>query len=105
MNEVKTMLTMLIDYLKVNMITALFTALVQTDTFSAGTIESISSLIDTLLLVRNIEKDNEMHRGIQVVKSRGMSHSNKIREFLITENGIDIKDFKPIITSNNYSTL
>lgn len=91
--EVKTMLTRLIDYLKVNMITAMFTALLQSDSESLNTSESISSLVDTLISVRNIEQDNEMKRGLQIVKSRGMSHSNKIREFLINENGIDIKDF------------
>ncbi|RYD78927.1 MAG: circadian clock protein KaiC [Sphingobacteriales bacterium] len=103
--EVKTMLTRLIDFLKVNMVTALFTALVQTESFFAGTIEGISSLIDTLILVRNIEQNNEMHRGICVVKSRGMSHSNKIREFIIAEDGIDIQDFVPLVTNNNFINL
>ena len=98
-NEVKTMLTRLIDFLKVNMITALFTALTQSDTESVSTTEGISSLIDTLILVRNIEIDNEMRRGLQIVKSRGMPHSNKIREFLINEKGIDIIDFVPVLNN------
>ncbi len=92
-NEVKAMLTRLIDFLKINMITAMFTALLQSDKESVNTTEGISSLIDTLILVRNLEKDNELHRGLQIVKSRGMSHSNKIREFLINKNGIDLIDF------------
>lgn len=97
--EVKTMLTRLIDFLKVNMTTAMFTALLQSDKESVSTTEGISSLIDTLILVRNIEQNNEMRRGLQVVKSRGMAHSNKIREFLINKNGIDLIDFVPHQTS------
>lgn len=92
MSEVKTMLTRLIDYLKSNNITGMFTGLLHGDT-DVMTTEGISSLIDTLILVRNVEDNYELRRGIQIVKSRGMAHSNKIREFIITEKGIEIMDF------------
>jgi circadian clock protein KaiC len=52
----------------------------------------ISSLIDTWILVRDIEVSGERNRGLYVLKSRGMAHSNQIREFLITDHGIELQD-------------
>ena len=52
----------------------------------------ISSLIDTWLLVRSIESNGERNRGLYVLKSRGMAHSNQIREFLLTDRGIELQD-------------
>jgi circadian clock protein KaiC len=52
----------------------------------------VSSLIDTWILLRDIELAGERNRGIYVLKSRGMKHSNQIREFLITAEGIQLKD-------------
>ncbi|MDQ3073148.1 MAG: AAA family ATPase, partial [Bacteroidota bacterium] len=93
--EIKTMLTRLMDNLKNKQITGLFTSLVHGQGKDMElTTEGISSLIDTLLEVRNIELNNEMRRGLQIVKSRGMAHSNKIREFLINDKGIDLLDFQ-----------
>ena len=92
-HEVRGMLTRLIDFLKVNGITALFTAL----TIPSGnslelTEEGISSLIDTWFMVRDVEGKGERNRGVFIIKSRGMQHSNKVREFMITTEGIDILD-------------
>jgi len=90
--EVKAMLMRLVDFLKMNKITGLFTNL----TAGGGVLEhtdiAISSLIDTWLLLRDIEMSGERNRGIYILKSRGMAHSNQIREFLITDHGIELRD-------------
>jgi len=83
------MLTRLIDYLKGKRVTALFTNLTHSD--SLETTESeISSLMDTWILLRDIEIGGERNRGLYILKSRGMAHSNQIREFLLTDKGIDL---------------
>jgi len=90
--EVKAMLIRLVDFLKTKQITGLFTSL----TSSGGTIEqtdvAISSLIDTWLLLRGIEIGGERNRGLSLLKSRGMAHSNQIREFLLTDHGVELCD-------------
>ncbi|NTV27569.1 MAG: circadian clock protein KaiC [Methanothrix sp.] len=89
--DVKFMLTRLIDYLKTMGITALSTSLMDSeDDFQAG--KGISSLMDTWIKLRMFENGNERNRGITVVKSRGMAHSNQIREFRITDNGAMLTD-------------
>ena len=92
-NEVKFMLTRLIDYLKINKITAMFSAL----TIPSGnnlelTEEGISSLMDTWIMVRDVEGIGERNRGVFVIKSRGMAHSNQVREFIITSQGVKLLD-------------
>jgi len=86
--EVKSMLSRLIDYFKSNKTTILFTSLVvkgvNEDTSEVG----ISSLMDTWIQLKDIESNGEHNRGLVVLKSRGMSHSNQIREFLLTDKGI-----------------
>ncbi|HKO21738.1 MAG TPA: KaiC 1, partial [Candidatus Eisenbacteria bacterium] len=52
----------------------------------------ISSLIDTWILLRDIESSGERNRGIYVLKARGTAHSNQIREFLITSRGVELQD-------------
>lgn len=90
-NEVRGMLTRLIDFLKVRKITALFSALTTpTGNSLELTEEGISSLIDTWILVRDVEGLGERNRGIFIIKSRGMHHSNQVREFVITPNGIEL---------------
>jgi circadian clock protein KaiC len=87
-SEVKSMLSRLIDYYKSNKTTILFTSLVvkgvNEDTSGVG----ISSLMDTWIQVKDIESNGEHNRGLVVLKSRGMPHSNQIREFLLTDKGI-----------------
>jgi circadian clock protein KaiC len=90
-NEVKSMLTRLIDYLKCKQITTLFTNLTHLSSLES-TESEVSSIMDTWILLREIELGGERNRGIYILKSRGMAHSNQIREFLITSKGVDIVD-------------
>jgi circadian clock protein KaiC len=89
--DVRAMCTRLIDALKRTGITALFTTLTQGTSSSLEASDiGISSVVDTWLLVRDIELNGERNRGLYVLKSRGMSHSNQIREFVITGDGVRI---------------
>ena len=90
--EVKSMLTRLIDFLKLHGITGMFTNLTAGDSAPEKTDIGISSLVDTWLLLRNIETNGERNRGLYVLKSRGMAHSNQIREFFLSDNGIELLD-------------
>ena len=90
--EIKAMLTRLIDYIKSKSITAMLINLTVGGQFVEKTNTAISSLIDTWLLLRDLELNGERNRGLYILKSRGMAHSNQIREFLISESGIDLKD-------------
>ncbi|PXY46767.1 circadian clock protein KaiC [Flavobacterium hydrophilum] len=93
-HEVRSMLVRLIDMLKAHNITALFTSLnKQTDNFRPDLAEeSVSSLVDTWITVRDMEGIGERNRGIFIIKARGMGHSNQVREFVITNNGIELLD-------------
>jgi len=90
--EVKSMLMRLADFLKTNQITGMFTNL----TAGRGALEqtkvAISSLFDTWLLLRDIEIGGERNRCLNILKSRGMAHSNQIREFLLTDHGVELRD-------------
>jgi circadian clock protein KaiC len=90
--EVKSMLTRLIDFFKAHQITALFTSLTEGGNAADQSEVGISSLMDTWILVRSLESNGERNRGIWVLKSRGMPHSNQIREFLFTDHGIELLD-------------
>ena len=81
---VKDMLTRLIDLLKSQQITALMTTLTSEVEHLEQTDVHVSSLIDTWLILRDLENGGERNRGLMVLKSRGMAHSNQIREFLLT---------------------
>jgi circadian clock protein KaiC len=80
----------MVDHFKVHGITGLFTSLTHGGDALEATTLQISSLMDTWILVRDIELGGERNRGIYVLKSRGMNHSNQIREFVITSQGIDL---------------
>jgi circadian clock protein KaiC len=88
--EVDSMLMRLIDFLKMEGITAFFTSLTSTNDVEERSSTNIASLIDTWLLLRDIEIGDERNRGIYVLKSRGMAHSNQIREFILSNTGIDL---------------
>jgi circadian clock protein KaiC len=90
--EVKTMLLRLVDFLKMKQVTAFFTSLSSADENIEITDVYVSSLIDTWLLLRDIEIGGERNRGLYVLKSRGMAHSNQIREFRLTDHGIELLD-------------
>ena len=92
LNEVRSMLTRMVDFLKTQEITAIFTSL----TAGGGTLEAneadVSSLMDSWLLLKTIEVGGELNRALYVLKSRGMAHSNQIREFLLTNDGLRLLD-------------
>jgi circadian clock protein KaiC len=90
--DTQSMLLRLVDFLKAQQVTAFFTNLTSGGTAWEKTDVGISSLIDTWLLLRDIESAGERNRGLYVLKSRGMKHSNQIREFIITPEGIQLED-------------
>jgi circadian clock protein KaiC len=90
--EVKTMLMRIVDFLKMKQITALFTSLTSSGSAMEHTDTSISSIIDTWLLLREIELNGERNRGMYVLKSRGMANSNQIREFILTNHGVELRE-------------
>jgi len=90
--EVKIMLLRLVDFLKMRNITAMFASLTNGGENQELTDMAISSLIDTWLLLRDIEIGGERNRGLYILKSRGMAHSNQIREFILTDHGIELLD-------------
>jgi circadian clock protein KaiC len=90
--DVRATLTRLIDHLKVEGITALLTSLTHGRSELEQTDVAISSIVDTWLLLVTLESSGERNRGLYVLKSRGMGHSNQIREFLLTDHGIELID-------------
>jgi circadian clock protein KaiC len=90
-NDVRRMLLRLVDALKMCQVTGFFTSLSTKDATIEQTDSAISSLIDTWLLVRDMEFGGERNRGLYVLKSRGMQHSNQIREFSLTPHGIELR--------------
>jgi len=91
-SEVKAMMIRLIDFLMEEQITVMFTALTLNTAVNEQTDEGVSSLVDAWLLVRDIEFNGERNRGLFIMKSRGMKHSNQVREFIITDKGLDLVD-------------
>jgi len=91
-SEVKSMLIRLIDFLQAEQITVLFTALTLKTIITEQTDEGVSSLVDAWLTIREIEFNGERNRCLYVMKSRGMKHSNQVREFVITDKGLDLVD-------------
>jgi circadian clock protein KaiC len=93
LSEVRSMLTRMIDFLKISGVTALFTALISGRHGQMElTEEGVSSLVDTWISVRDLEGVGERNRGLSILKARGMSHSNQVREFLVTDHGIQLLD-------------
>lgn len=91
-SEVKGMLIRLIDFLQAQQITVMFTALTLATVINEQTDEGVSSLVDAWLLVRDIEYNGERNRGMYIMKSRGMRHSNQVREFVISDEGLKLVD-------------
>jgi len=94
--EVNPTLMRLIDFFKQEQITALFTSLTTSGSSDTSTLADsqvgVSSLMDTWVLLRNVESNGERNRVIFVLKSRGMAHSNQVREFVLSDAGIDLVD-------------
>lgn len=82
----------LIDSLKSQQITVMLTNLIAGNTSLEYTEIGISSLMDTWLELRVTENSGERNRVLYVLKSRGMEHSNQVREFVLTNEGIELKD-------------
>ena len=86
--EVKAMLARLIDLMKDERMTGLFTSLAADENNPEATDVGISSFMDTWLVLRNVEANGERNRLLNVLKSRGMSHSNQLREFMLSRRGL-----------------
>lgn len=91
-NETKSMLTRLIDFLKSREITAMLTSLTSAGDQIEDSEVGVSSLMDVWLLVKNIESNGERNRGLYLLKARGIAHSNQIREFVLTDHGVELLD-------------
>jgi circadian clock protein KaiC len=89
-SEVKSMLIRLIDFLQKNQISVLFTALTSNTAVTEQADEGVSSLVDAWITVRDLESNGERNRGLYIMKARGMKHSNQVREFLITDQGLEL---------------
>jgi circadian clock protein KaiC len=90
--EIKAALMRLLDWLKMKGITAMLTDLTMGGSALERTDAAISSLVDTWLVLRDLETNGERNRGLHVLKSRGMGHSNQVREFVVTDTGIRLTD-------------
>jgi circadian clock protein KaiC len=90
--EVKSVLTRLLDFLKMQQITALFTSLTAGGANLDQTEIGVSSLMDSWLVVRNLESGGERNRALYLLKSRGHFHSNQVREFVISNKGLNLLD-------------
>jgi circadian clock protein KaiC len=90
--DVHSMILRLVDFLKTRGITALFTNLGLGSAEQTTTQMQVSSLMDTWLLLYNRESDGEHNRQLYVLKSRGMAHSNQIREFILSSDGIKLRE-------------
>jgi len=91
-HETKGMVTRLIDFLKGGQITSLFTSLTHGGHALQQSEIAMSSLMDSWLLLQDFEGNGERNRLLYVLKARGMAHSNQVREFLISDRGIDLVD-------------
>lgn len=90
LHEVGSLVLRIVDFIKARGATGFFTA-VTADGDLASTDLSISSLVDTWLLLQNVESNGERNRVMYVLKSRGMAHSNQIREFMLTNRGVKLR--------------
>ena len=94
--EIEAMLARTVDFLKSKGITAMMLNLNSGGEYMEHTNSNVSSVIDTWLLLRNVEQNGQKNRNLYIIKSRGMSHSNKIRKFMITNDGIQVSDVERV---------
>lgn len=90
LRDTTIMLTRLIDFLKLQRITAFLTNLTSGGASLESTNVNVSSIVDSWLLLREIEVGGERNRALSILKSRGMPHSNQLREFLLTDQGFEL---------------
>jgi len=101
-SDIRSMLTRFVDYLKTQHITVMFTAAITVGSIERNpSDEGISSMVDTWIMVQDIEVDTERTRSLCVMKSRGMVHSNEVRRFKISSKGITLM---PIVSVGKRST-
>ncbi|MEP7110780.1 MAG: circadian clock protein KaiC [Ferruginibacter sp.] len=101
-SDIRSMLTRFVDYLKTEQITVMFTAAITVGSIERNpSDEGISSMVDTWMMVQDIEVEEERIRSLCVMKSRGMAHSNKVRRFNISSKGITLS---PIVRSDKGAT-
>jgi circadian clock protein KaiC len=91
-HDVQAMILRLVDFLKSKGVTTMFTNLTHGNVESAMTEMQVSSLMDTWLLLYNRESNGEHNRELYLIKSRGMAHSNQVREFVMTSKGIVLRN-------------
>jgi circadian clock protein KaiC len=92
LSDAHNLVVRLVDFLKARGITGLFTSLTSSEKVTEQSEVAISSLVDTWMLLKIIELSGERNRGLYVLKSRGMAHSNQIREFVLGEQGVQLLD-------------
>jgi len=102
MRETNAMLVRLFDFLKMEGITGVYTNLTEPDGSLEQTQVGVSSLIDTWILLRQVEVNGERNRTLFVLKSRGMNHSNQVREYRLTDEGIVL--LEPYLAGNDVLT-
>jgi circadian clock protein KaiC len=91
-SEIKSALMRLLDWLRMKGITVMLTNLTVGTSALESTDAAISSLVDTWLVLRDLETNGERNRGLHILKSRGMASSNQVREFMVTDTGIQLTD-------------
>jgi circadian clock protein KaiC len=90
-SDIRSMLTRFVDYLKTEQITVMFTAAITVGSIERNpSDEGISSMVDTWMMVQDIEVDAERTRSLCIMKSRGMFHSNEVKRFIISSKGISL---------------
>ena len=89
---VKAMLTSMIDFFKMHNITALITTLTTGGGFNDAAEVGVASLMDAWLLLRDVQSGADRNRVLYLLKSRGMAHSNQVREFLLTDTGVQLRE-------------
>ncbi len=101
-SDVRSMLTRFVDYLKTKQVTVLFTAAITIGSISQNTSdEGISSMVDTWIMLQDIETEDERYKSLYVMKSRGMQHSKKVKEFVISSTGISLIPLIKNLKSSN----
>jgi circadian clock protein KaiC len=88
--DVQAMLTRMIDHLKTENITAMLASLSPGESPSERSETTISSLMDTWIMLANEDLGGRHRRGVYVLKSRGMAHSNELREFVLSDRGLHV---------------
>lgn len=100
-SDIRSLLTRFVDFLKTQHITVMFTAAITVGSIARNpSDEGISTMVDTWMMVQDIEVEEERLRSLSIMKSRGMAHSNVVTKFNISNKGITIS---PIIRNENSS--